>query len=313
MLRIATCAIVTALVLASACPAAIVDPVFIRGNLRNPLNTNSVAYDSLTAFNSAADMAAYRNGWWNRPMSSNRWGGPWDGAGWKFYDGTNYYRVQRSEYQDPSPWLLHSYGSSLWNLMNDSVVSTQQFAAPPVGAYVEGFTDPDYGLSTINFFADTDGSVYQVWMTGYNDGMFTDRVTKFASVSDLLAGSGTTYPIQYRWGDAFMGVNGRFYRTNINFDPNSMTWNRGQVFGIAEYNSFADLVSANSSAVYGDGTGLAWDLFMAVPRAAVISVPEPSSWVMGAVGTACAGWAAFRRPKRTAAVRAPRGAPSRLG
>lgn len=307
MLRIATCAIVTALVLASACPAAIVDPVFIRGNLRNPLDTDSDAYDSLTAFNSAADMAAYRNGWWNRPMSSNQWGT----QRWKFFDGTNYYRVQRSEYQDPSPWLLHSYGSSLWNLMNDSVVSTQQFAAPPAGAYAEDWTDGGYFFSAINFFADTDGSVYQVWFTGYNVGMFTDRVTRFASVSDLLAGSGTTYPIQYRWGDAFMGVNGRFYRTNINFDPDSMSLHRGQVFGVAEYNSFADLVSGNSSAVYGDGTGLAWDLFMAVPRAAVISVPEPSSWVMGAVGTACAGWAAFRRPKRTAAVTAARSIPRR--
>jgi hypothetical protein len=85
-----------------------------------------------------------------------------------------------------------------------------------------------------------------------------------------------------------MGVNGRFYRTNQNFDPNSMSFHRGQVFGIAEYDSFADLVSGNSSAVYGDGIGLAWDLFMAVPRAAVISVPEPSSIGLLGAGAAVA-------------------------
>jgi hypothetical protein len=127
MVRAAVRAVVAVLILASAARAAIVDPVFIRGNLLNPLISSSVAYDSLTAFNSAADMAAYRNGWWNRGMSSNQWGI----AGWKFYDGTNFYRVSRVEYGDPSPWLLHSYGSSLVNLMIDSVVSTQQFAATP--------------------------------------------------------------------------------------------------------------------------------------------------------------------------------------
>jgi hypothetical protein len=31
-------------------------------------------------------------------------------------------------------------------------------------------------------------------MSEYNDGYYTDRVTKFASVADLLAGSGTPTP-----------------------------------------------------------------------------------------------------------------------
>jgi hypothetical protein len=51
--------------------------VFVRGNRLNPPQSEGtgVAYDSLTAFNSAADMAASTNGLGSRRMASNnQWG-----------------------------------------------------------------------------------------------------------------------------------------------------------------------------------------------------------------------------------------------
>ena len=282
--RAALHAVVAVVVFASTASAGIVDPVFVRGNRLNPGAATGVAYDSLSAFNSAADMASYSNRWWSRGMSSDQWG--WDR--WKFFDGTNYYRVEQ---QDSSPWRLHSYGSSLWNLMADAVDATQDFTSTPRGAYV----DPDTSL--INFFADSDGSIYEVWMSSWNP-EFTDKVTKFDSVAALLAGTGTDYDcVQYRWGDNFIGLNGKFYRTNtVPQTAEGGLIAEQRVFGIAEYNSFADLRSGSSSAVYGGGGGLAWDLFLAVPREAVIGVPEPSC--LGLIGSGAAAAIAAARLRR---------------
>jgi formylglycine-generating enzyme len=45
--------------------------------------------------------------------------------------------------------------------------------------------------------------------------------------------------------------------------------------------------------------------------ASPVPVPEPSTWVMGAVGFACAGWGAWRRRKRACHKPPPRSAPGR--
>ena len=261
MFRAAMPAIVAVLVLTSVVRAEIVNPLFVRGNRLNPpvSYASGVKYDTLTAFNSAADMAAFANGFGSYRMGGNRqWG--WDR--WKFFDGTNYYRVQ---WQDASPWKLYNYGSSIYRLLNDStnLLDPQDFAATPRGV------DVDPADSMINFFADTDGAIYQVWQSEW-DLEFTNKVTKFDSIADLLAGTGTDFDsVEYRWGDNFIGLNGKFYRTNSEPEPEEQGGRiaESSVFGIAEYDSFADLLAGTSSAVYGGGDGLAWDLFMAVPKA----------------------------------------------
>jgi hypothetical protein len=143
--------------------------------------------------------------------------------------------------------------------MADSVVSTQDFTSNPVGAQPED-------LSIVSFFADTDGSIYEAWSSGSDE--TTDRIRKFDSVASLLSGAGTdSNSFAYAWGDTFIGVNGTFYRTNTSNRFGSLA--DYQISGIAEYASFADLLSNNAAAVHGGGNGLSWDLLMAVPRAAL--------------------------------------------
>ena len=38
----------------------------------------------------------------------------------------------------------------------------------------------------------------------------------------------------------------------------------------------------------------------AIASATVVSVPEPSTWVMGLAGIACGGWQMFRRRRKRA-------------
>jgi len=246
-------AIVAVLLVAAAAQAEIVDPVFVRGSRLYVGSGTGVPFDSLTAFNSAADMATWTNGWGERSMTSSQWGC----NRWHLFDGTNYYRIEATV--NHAPWRLHSYGSDLGNLMADSVVSTQDFTSNPVGAQPEE-------LSIVSFFADTDGSIYEAWSSGSDE--TTDRIRKFDSVASLLSGAGTdSNSFAYAWGDTFIGVNGTFYRTNTSNRFGSLA--DYQIFGIAEYASFADLLSNTAAAVHGGGNGLSWDLFMAVPRAAL--------------------------------------------
>jgi hypothetical protein len=253
MFRATVPAIVALLFVASVARAEIIDPVFVRGNRQGTALAPGQPFDSLAAFHSAGDMAAYGNQFWSSAMSSNQWG--WNR--WHFFDGTTYYRI---EALNNAPWRLHSYGSNLGNLMADSVVSTQDFTSNPVGAQPEE-------LSTVSFFADTDGSIYEAWSsTGASTQ--TNTIRKFDSVASLLAGTGTdSNSFEYNWGDTYIGVNGKFYRTNT-LSPDAPLADY-QIFGIAEYASFADLLSNTAAAVHGGGNGLSWDLFMAVPRAAL--------------------------------------------
>ena len=203
MFRVVATGIAALLVLASVARAEIVDPVFVRGSRLNVGTSAGVPFDSLTAFNSAAEMASWSNGWGERSMTSSQWG--W--SRWHFFDGTNYYRIEENWRNSPTEWRLHSYGSNLGNLMADSVVSTQDFTSNPVGAQPEE-------LSTVSFFADTDGSIYEAWSsTGASTQ--TNTIRKFDSVASLLADTGTdSNCFEYNWGDTYIGVNGKFYRTN---------------------------------------------------------------------------------------------------
>ena len=282
MIRVAAHALVVILTLASAARAAIVDPVFVRGNRQGTALDPGQPFDYLAAFNSAGDMAAYGNQFWSRPMTSSQWG--WNR--WHFFDGTNYYRIEGNWAN--TTWRLHSYGSNLGNLMADSVVSTQDFPSPPVGG-----SDPSE-LAIVSFFADTDGSIYEAWSS--TDSLdTTDKIRKFDSVASLLSGTGTDFScFEYNWGDTFIGANGKFYRTNTLPDPDGHLAEY-QIFGIAEYNSFHDLLSSTPAAVYGGGQGLSWDLFMVVPRSALYSVPEPSTYAMAFVGMAVGGYSRWRR------------------
>jgi hypothetical protein len=254
MFRATAYSIIAVLLVASAARADIVEPVFVRGSRLNAGSGTGVPFDSLTAFNSAADMATWTNGWGERSMTSSQWGC----NRWHLFDGTNYYRIEATV--NNAPWRLHSYGSDLGNLMADSVVSTQDFTSNPVGIDSED-------VSVVSFFADTDGSIYEAW-SSTGSWETTDTIRKFDSVASLLSGAGTdSNSFAYAWGDTFIGVNGTFYRTNTsNIDGSLADY---QISGIAEYASFADLLSNNAAAVYGGGNGLSWDLLMAVPRAAL--------------------------------------------
>ena len=76
--------------------------------------------------------------------------------------------------------------------------------------------------------------------------------------------------------------------------------------GIAEYDSFADLLAGNQSATHVGGLGASYDLFMAVPRAALgltglpSPVPEIDPAGMGSILTLLGGGLGLleRRRKR---------------
>lgn len=72
--------------------------------------------------------------------------------------------------------------------------------------------------------------------------------------------------------DRFVSVNGKYYRTNTESSLSSPA----TVTGIAEYDSFNDLLTDTWSARHDGGSGLASDLFMVVPRAALpLGGPPP--------------------------------------
>lgn len=246
---------VTASFLVTAASAAVVtDPVFLRGNQRDSWGN----FDHLGAFESAGDMAAYRNQFWTHGMSSGQYRAS------MFYDGTNFYRIEQAHWG--SNGTLHGYGSDLGNVMSDSVVSSQEFSQA-------GWVGQD------QYFADTDGNVYQVFFADEDeaDG-YTDTIRKYNSIADLLAGNGTDYHCAtFALSDRFLGVNGKFYRTNTE----TPFLGTPRVVGIAEYNSFADLLSDNASALFGGGIGYAEDLFMVAPRAALgATVPAPGAMAL---------------------------------
>jgi hypothetical protein len=251
MFRSFVAVIVSALCLGSAASAAVItDPVFVRGNQRS-FND----FDHLGAFSSAADMVAYRNQFWSRGMSNGHYHSS------TMFDGTNFLCIGSG--------TLRNYGSDLGRMMNDSAVSTQDCS-------------PAIGLD--QFFADTDGNIYEVFYEDRDEaGSYTDTIRKFASIADLLANNGTNYhSATYSLNDRFIGVNGKFYRTNTD----SPFLGTPTVVGIAEYNSFGDLLADNAAALFGGGTGYAEDLFMAVPRAALgATVPAPGAIaVLGVAG-----------------------------
>lgn len=62
MFRATVPTIVAVLLVAAAAQAEIVDPVFVRGSRLYVGSGTGVPFDSLTAFNSAADMATWTNG-----------------------------------------------------------------------------------------------------------------------------------------------------------------------------------------------------------------------------------------------------------
>lgn len=250
---------VSASFLVTAASAAIVtDPVFLRGNQRDSWGN----FDHLGAFESAGDMAAYRNQFWTHGMSNGHYRSS------MFYDGTDFYRIEQAHWG--SNGTLHGYGSNLGNVLSDSVVSSQEFSQA-------GWVGQD------QYFADTDGNVYQVFFADEDeaDG-YTDTIRKYNSIADLLAGNGTDYHCAtFALSDRFLGVNGKFYRTNTE----TPFLGTPRVVGIAEYNSFADLLSDNASALFGGGIGYAEDLFMVAPRAALgATVPAPG--VMALLGVA---------------------------
>ena len=293
MFRATVPTIVAVLLVAAAAQAEIVDPVFVRGSRLYVGSGTGVPFDSLTAFNSAADMATWTNGWGERSMTSSQWGC----NRWHLFDGTNYYRIEATV--NHAPWRLHSYGSDLGNLMADSVLSTQDFTSNPVGIDSED-------VSIVSFFADTDGSIYEAW-SSTGSMTTTNTIRKFDSVASLLAGTGTdSNSFEYNWGDTYIGVNGKFYRTNtLSADAPLADY---QIFGIAEYASFADLLSNTAAAVHGGGNGLSWDLFMAVPRAALpvgsggpAPVPEIDPAGMGSMLVLVGGVLGLLERRRTRA------------
>ena len=277
MVRVAAHALVVILTLASAARAAIVDPVFVRGNK----NLSTGWFDQLSAFESVSDMVSYQNPFWTHPMSNPNYSEYQKST---FFDGTNYYWIDSKNRSEDS-FYLHNYGPNLENLINDSGADTQVF--------VRSANDTSHfpGL----WFADPEGGVYNYYErmipTNYpgTDNVYLSYFRRHASIADVLADSGTRSAgnmYGYNFSDRFFVVNGKFYRTN--------TVN-GSLLGFAVYNSFDDLVANRTYENYGGGVGSCFDLFMVVPRSALLSVPEPSTCAMAFVGMAVGGYSRWRR------------------
>jgi hypothetical protein len=274
MFRLTSYAMVAVLVLASAARASIVDPVFIRGSKKIGWVGS---FENLGAFESASDMVAYQNQFWQQPMSSRLYGPS------IFFDGTNYYWAERQEYSTWWYWV-HNYGPSLANMMNDVGADTQQYSRQTVWGQYSG--------SQGQWFGDSDGAIYNIFYHDENTAVANgyDCIIRYGSMSDMLASNGTVYGCTtYSFSDKFFGVNGKYYRTNTDgYD----------LIGIAEYNSFNDLLADHWAARYDGGFGKSSDLFLAVPRSALLSVPEPSTSCMALAGLACGGYSMFRRRRR---------------
>ena len=268
MRRLASYAMVAVLVVATAARAAIVDPVFVRGNK----NLANGWFDHLGAFESASDMVSYQNQFWAHAMSNPNY----DKSA--FFDGTNYYWVD---------WgYLHNFGPHLANLVNDQGADTQPISN---------------SLSNRNghWFADGEGHIYCTFyshdLDDWNANNYIDAIRRYDSIADLLADRFTDYDCTlYSMNDRFVSVNGKYYRTNTDSSLSSPA----TVTGIAEYDSFNDLLTDTWSARHDGGFGLAYDLFMTVPRSALLSVPEPSTYAMALAGMAVGGHSMWRRRTR---------------
>jgi len=269
MFRSAVGAFIPVLLLASAVSAEIIDPVFVRGNK----NRDNGWFDHLGAFESASDMVKYQNEFWTHAMANPNYGdygfNELNGKS-TFFDGTNYYWVNHPA--GGSSFYLHNYGPNLFNMMHNS------------GADTRTFTRSDYGAGGTAgiWFGDSEGGIYNAYCREHDLIHSTfDTIRRYASIADVLNDNGTTYGnIDYSNNDRFLCVNGKYYRTN------TVT---SHVVGIAEYDSFADLLAGNQSATHVGGLGASYDLFMAVPRAALgltgfhSPVPEIDPAGMGSI------------------------------
>jgi hypothetical protein len=155
--------------------------------------------------------------------------------------------------------FLHNYGPNLSNMMNDS------------GADTQTFTRSDYGAGTAGvWFGDSEGGISNVY--GRDHDLIHSNfgtISPYASIADVLNDNGTTSSsVNYTIKDLFLCVNGKYYRTNTDGI---------RVVGIAEYDSFADLLAGSQSATHDGGLGASCDLFMDVPRAALglTGLPSP--------------------------------------
>jgi formylglycine-generating enzyme required for sulfatase activity len=87
------------------------------------------------------------------------------------------------------------------------------------------------------------------------------------------------------------------------FDMSGNVWEWNDLTGAASsgrglrggiWNNVASILSSSDRFTYGT---TAEDIYGGF-RLATVAVPEPSTWVMGLAGIACAGWGAYRRRKR---------------
>jgi hypothetical protein len=155
--------------------------------------------------------------------------------------------------------FLHNYGPNLSNMMNDS------------GADTRTFTRSDYGAGTAGiWFGDSEGGISNVYCRDH-DLIHSNfgTISRYASIADVLNDHGTTSrSVNYTINDRFLCVNGKYYRTNTDGI---------RVVGIAEYDSFADLLAGSQSATHDDDLRASYDLLRAVPRAALglTGLPSP--------------------------------------
>lgn len=275
MFRPVVHAIVAVLLVATGARAAIVDPVFVRGNKRS-----DGWFDHLAAFESASDMVQYQNQSWTQAMSNPNYGKS------AFFDGTNYSWVD--PYAPPSSqnyFFLHDYGAQLENLINDSGADTHSFYR----------TSSDNNSGT--WFADSEGGIYNFFYAAPDSESFPiSYIRRYASIADVLNDNGTSHRSHpYSDEDRFFAANGKYYRTDTG---------SGNVIGIDVFNSFDDLLTGNASVKYNGGVGSSDDLFMVVPRAALPSggppsVPEIDPAGLGSILTLLGGGLALLERRRT--------------
>jgi hypothetical protein len=131
--------------------------------------------------------------------------------------------------------------------------------------------------------------------TGIGSAGSTGNFANYNRVADWNSQNGNVTTVGTNGGASAYGA---FDMSGNLYEWNDLTGAAGSSRGLrggSWINSAFFLSSSNGDS----GVPSLEDFFIGFRLASPVAVPEPSTWVMGLAGIACAGWGAFRRKDRT--------------
>ena len=277
-----------------------------QGIYSSSMGSNSRGGISFTSGSAAGSKYAARTDMGDKPVSYVSW---WDAA-----------RVAN--------WLQNG-------AQNYLTTGTSASAPQNTGAYTLGIATSGTSFtrnSDAQYFIPTENEWYKAAYyigSGTNAGYWdyatqsdtaptavTSGTTGIGSASTGIMGSGTGNFANFNSGADWNGRDGNVTTVGTNGGPSAYgAFDMGG--NVLEWNE--TLIGSNRGLRGGGWSGTAFDLSsssrgldvdpsfalnnVGFRLASPVAVPEPSTWVMGLAGIACAGWGAYRRRKR--ACRAP--------